>query len=74
MWSDDHRARAFHRRRVKQREHDIQVLPRIEELRRLYDLGDRRIAAILELEGHPPPRLRWSHMAVWRIRKRHGVA
>ena len=45
----------------KQREHDARVVP--------------RIAALLELDGYPPPpRPTWSHMAVQRIRTRHGLA
>ena len=60
--NDGQRNRGLERRREKQREHDARVMP--------------RIAALLELDGYPPPppRPTWSHMAVQRIRTRHGLA
>ena len=72
MWNDGQRNRGLDRRREKQSEHDARVLPRIAALRGL-GLSDRRIADLLQLDGYPPPRVKWSHMAVLRIRKRHGL-
>ena len=72
MWTSDGRSAALERKLQRQRDHDAEVLPRLAALRGL-GLSDRRIAALLELDGYRPPRAKWSHMAVQRIRKRHGV-
>ena len=65
VWSDYHRERADEFIKAHQANHDAKVLPRIQELQD-QGLSLRAIARRLE-EEFPPPRKKWSHVAVLRI-------
>ena len=71
-WSAADRATAAAVVGLRVSEHDRFVVPRIRGLRAL-GLSWRAAARALEAAGVPPPRHRWTHVAVRRIALRHGI-
>lgn len=76
--TDDHRAKAMARNASCQRQHDARSLPYIRDLR-ARGHSWRSIAAYLDSCVEPPGRRggwspgAWSHKAVQRIARRHGI-
>ena len=77
-WTDEARARAAHRNRVAQSDHDAQCVGIIRNMRAMGESW-RCIAGYLDMCVDPPGRRgewtpgAWSHKAVQRIAARHGV-
>lgn len=73
-WQPEARERSIAARRRRQAQHDAEVGPRIEALRRC-GFEDSAVARLLDLDAFPTPRrARWTRLAVRRIRARLGIS